>query len=409
MSCNPTAIRAHAGGSEPRSLYACPVPVRLTPRKPAGKPAGKTKPGLAKPVKAMEPAKAVKLAAEPVTAVKRAAEPVRAEEPTQPAKPAKAVKPVKAVKAVKLTKRTEPTKLAKPVKAVKPAKPVKAVKPTKRTEPTKLAKPVKPVKAVKAVEPAKARPSTRPTAPAIMRPTKKPTKKTPPNLKVEQSLWADGHEIIVGIDEVGRGSWAGPLSIGAVVLPKTGRVNGVRDSKMLSEREREALFDRVAGGAQHWAVGSVSHDECDRIGMSAAQKLAAQRAIEGLGLGFDKIDRVLIDGNWDFVSEFLGEGKTQRIIKGDATCLTIASASVLAKVSRDRLMRAYDPEFPGFNFAENKGYPCPKHKMALQAYGPTSIHRRSWVFMDHLPWTGVPRIPPAHLAAGVSVDQEVLF
>jgi ribonuclease HII len=242
-----------------------------------------------------------------------------------------------------------------------------------------------------------------------MRPTKKPTKKTPPNLKVEQSLWADGHEIIVGIDEVGRGSWAGPLSIGAVVLPKTGRVNGVRDSKMLTEREREALFDRVADGAQHWAIGSVSHDECDRIGMSAAQKLAAQRAIEGLGLGFEKIDRVLIDGNWDFVSEFLGEGKTQRIIKGDATCLTIASASVLAKVSRDRLMRAYDPEFPGFNFAENKGYPCPKHKMALQAYGPTSIHRRSWVFMDHIPWTGVPRIVPVHLAAGVSVDQEVLF
>ena len=245
--------------------------------------------------------------------------------------------------------------------------------------------------------------------PPIMRPKNKPTKKTPPNLKVEQSLWADGHEIIVGVDEVGRGSWAGPLSIGAVVLPKTGRVNGVRDSKMLTEREREALFDRVAGGAQYWAIGSVSHDECDLIGMSAAQKLAARRAIDGLGLGFEKIDRVLIDGNWDFVSEFLGEGKTQRIIKGDATCLTIASASVLAKVSRDRLMRAYDPEFPGFNFAENKGYPCPKHKMALQAYGPTAIHRRSWVFMDHLLWTGVPRIVPAHLAAGVSVDQEVLF
>jgi ribonuclease HII len=269
---------------------------------------------------------------------------------------------------------------------------------------------------MKAAEAAEAAKATKPAiettkivAPAIMAPKKKPTKKTPPNLKVEQSLWADGHEIIVGIDEVGRGSWAGPLSIGAVVLPKTGRVNGVRDSKMLTEREREALFDRVAGGAQHWAIGSVSHDECDRIGMSAAQKLAAQRAIEGLGLGFEKIDRVLIDGNWDFVSEFLGEGKTQRIIKGDATCLTIASASVLAKVSRDRLMRTYDPEFPGFNFAENKGYPCPKHKMALQAYGPTSIHRRSWVFMDHLPWTGVPRIVPAHLAAGVSVDQEVLF
>jgi ribonuclease HII len=314
------------------------------------------------------------------------------------AKAAKAIKPAKPVKAT-----------AGPSNPIKPAKQDKAVSPRAQPVVPKVKAKSKPLAHAKLANTATATESTKTVAPAIMRPKKKPTKKTPPNLKVEQSLWADGHEIIVGIDEVGRGSWAGPLSIGAVVLPKTGRVNGVRDSKMLTEREREALFDRVAGGAQHWAVGSVSHDECDLIGMSAAQKLAAQRAIEGLGLGFEKIDRVLIDGNWDFVSEFLGDGKTQRIIKGDATCLTIASASVLAKVSRDRLMRAYDPEFPGFNFAENKGYPCPKHKMALQAYGPTAIHRRSWVFMDHLPWTGVPRIVPAHLAAGVSVDQEVLF
>jgi ribonuclease HII len=357
-------------------------------------------------------------------------------------KPPKATRPVKVVEVAEAA--GKPSKVTKSAKAVEVAKAAKAAggaaKVTRSAKaiearqvvsgPAKVMKPGKQVKAASAqVQPVSPRAktkskvndgkhfantatsteTTKSSAPAIMRPSKKPTKKTPPNLKVEQSLWADGHEIIVGIDEVGRGSWAGPLSIGAVVLPKSGRVNGVRDSKMLTEREREALFDRVAGGAQHWAIGSVSHDECDRIGMSAAQKLAAQRAIEGLGLGFDKIDRVLIDGNWDFVSEFLGEGKTQRIIKGDATCLTIASASVLAKVSRDRLMRAYDPEFPGFNFAENKGYPCPKHKMALQAYGPTAIHRRSWVFMDHLPWTGVPRIVPQHLASGVSVDQEVLF
>ncbi len=228
----------------------------------------------------------------------------------------------------------------------------------------------------------------------IMRPTRKPSKKHPPTLKVEQSMWDEGHTIVVGIDEVGRGSWAGPLAIGAVVLPRNGvgRVNGIRDSKMLSEREREALFDRVANWALHWSVGMVHHDECDEIGMSAAQKLAAQRAIEGLGVS---VDRVLIDGNWDFVSEFLGPGKTQRIIKGDATCLSIAAASVLAKVTRDRWIRNEHENFPAFNFAENKGYPCPKHKMALQAYGPTTIHRRSWVFMDHLPW-GIPRVTPKH-------------
>jgi ribonuclease HII len=239
-----------------------------------------------------------------------------------------------------------------------------------------------------------------PAVPAIMRPARKPTKKTPPSLKVEKAMWAQGHNVVVGIDEVGRGSWAGPLAIGAVVLPFDGRVNGVRDSKMLTEREREALFDRVAGWASHWAIGFVSHDECDEIGMSAAQKLAARRAIEGLGVD---VDRVLIDGNWDFVSEFLGPGKTQRIIKGDATCLSIAAASVLAKVSRDRMMREWDESFPGFNFAENKGYPCPKHKMALQAYGPTSIHRRSWAFMDNMPW-GIPRTIPRHMPG-----QESLF
>ena len=95
---------------------------------------------------------------------------------------------------------------------------------------------------------------------------------------------------------------------------------------------------------------------------------------------------MLVDGNWDFV----GRGTTQRLIKGDATCLSIAAASILAKVTRDRMMREEGPHFPGYDFELNKGYPCPRHKVALRAYGPTSIHRRTWVFMDHLVW-GVPR------------------
>jgi ribonuclease HII len=124
------------------------------------------------------------------------------------------------------------------------------------------------------------------------------------------------------------------------------------------------------------------------MGMSAAQKLAARRAIDGLGV---TPDRVLIDGNWDFV----GGGRTTKIVKGDATCLSIAAASILAKVTRDRIMREASPDFPGFDFDGNKGYPCPRHKLALAGYGPTSIHRRSWVFMDSLAWTGVPRTVPA--------------
>ena len=206
----------------------------------------------------------------------------------------------------------------------------------------------------------------------------------PPKLTIERSLWDDGHDVVVGVDEVGRGAWAGPLMVGAAVLPQDKRVYKVRDSKLLTEAQRERLFDRIAGWCRAWSVGAASQVECDELGMSAAQKLAARRAIEGLGL---TPDQVLIDGNWDFV----GMGNTRRIVKGDRTCLSISAASVLAKVVRDRIMRAEEPHFPGYDFELNKGYPCPRHKMALQAWGPTSIHRRTWVFMDHTPWGG--RIP----------------
>ena len=114
--------------------------------------------------------------------------------------------------------------------------------------------------------------------------------------------------------------------------------------------------------------------------MAEAQRLAARRALDGLGM---TPDQVLVDGKWDFV----GLGCTRRIVKGDATCLSISAASVLAKVTRDRWMRAEAPQYPPYDFDTNKGYPCPRHKMALQAFGPSAIHRRTWVFMDHLPWS----------------------
>ncbi len=261
-----------------------------------------------------------------------------------------------------------------------PATPVKVAKTVAKKVALKgLAKKVAPKPELKA----KAKPKKKPAP--------KPSKKTPPSLTIEKAMWAQGFDVVVGLDEVGRGSWAGPLAIGAAVLPRTGRVNGVRDSKMLTEREREGLFDKLTAWCAAWSIGMVSHDECDEIGMSAAQKLAARRAIEGLGI---VPDRVLVDGNWDFVGDYVGVEKVTKIVKGDAKCLSIATASVLAKVSRDRLMRAEDVNFPGFNFAENKGYPCPKHQIALKGYGPTTIHRRSWVFMEHQPWS-IPRTVPA--------------
>ena len=191
--------------------------------------------------------------------------------------------------------------------------------------------------------------------------------------------------MVVGVDEVGRGSWAGPISVGAAVLPPDRRVYKVRDSKMLTESERERLFPRLTSWCAAWSVGHASQQECDDLGMSAAQKLAARRAIDGLGV---VPDAVLVDGTWNFV----GGANVTRIVRGDASCLSIATASILAKVTRDRIMRAEAEHYPAYDFDLNKGYPCPRHKAALAAWGPTSIHRRAWVFMDNLPWGGVQRL-----------------
>jgi ribonuclease HII len=210
-----------------------------------------------------------------------------------------------------------------------------------------------------------------------------------PKLTVERELWEAGHEVVVGVDEVGRGAWAGPITVGAAVLPRDRRVYKVRDSKMLTEAERERMFDRIADWCVAWGVGHASQEECDELGMSAAQKLAARRAIEMVGA---TPDQVLIDGNWDFVGG--GPKVTRRIIKGDAKCLSIAAASILAKVSRDRIMRAEAPSFPHWDFEYNKGYPCPRHKAALQGWGPSAIHRRTWVFMDHIPWSSMRVVRP---------------
>ena len=208
-----------------------------------------------------------------------------------------------------------------------------------------------------------------------------------PGLAYERQAWEEGADLVVGIDEVGRGSWAGPLMVGAAVLPRDKRVYGVRDSKMLTEARREVLFDRVAGWCRAWAVGAAGQDECDELGMAEAQRLATRRAIAGLGA---QPDAVLIDGTWDFA----GLPNTLRIVRGDACCLSIAAASVLAKVTRDRFMRSLAPSYPHYEFQDNKGYPCWRHKMALQAYGPSAVHRRSWVFMSSLSWD-MRRVRPA--------------
>jgi ribonuclease HII len=221
-----------------------------------------------------------------------------------------------------------------------------------------------------------------------------------PTLAIERELWAAGHEIVAGVDEVGRGAWAGPLTIGAAVLPKDRRVLKVRDSKMLTEAEREALFDRIGRWCAAWSVGHASQVECDELGMSEAQRLAARRAIEGLGV---TPDRVLVDGNWDFV----GTGNVTRIVRGDATCLSIAAASILAKTARDARMRAFEDLYPGYGFAQHKGYPVSAHRRALRRLGACPIHRRSFGLVREV--LGLPPLPPWPSRSGQSeVDATIV-
>ncbi len=209
-----------------------------------------------------------------------------------------------------------------------------------------------------------------------------------PTRKIEQEMWARGHDVVVGIDEVGRGAWAGPLVVGAAILPRQKRVLGIRDSKMLTERERERLFDRIAGWCDAWATGSASQEECDELGMADAQRLACRRAVEGLGV---VPDVAVSDGKWNFVSPTVS--RVEMRVRADRYCLSVAAASILAKVVRDREMRELSESYPHWSFDTNKGYPCPVHKSALQGYGPSAIHRRTWVFMDnYVHWSGSPRV-----------------
>lgn len=196
-----------------------------------------------------------------------------------------------------------------------------------------------------------------------------------PSLVFEKKLWSLGIETIAGIDEVGRGAWAGPLSVGVAIVPFAKRVYGIRDSKMLNESQRQSIFPRVSSWCLDWAVGHASPKECDDLGMSRAQKLATCRALDQLKL---IPEHVLIDGKWDFVD--FGDEKTTKIIKGDAKCLSIATASILAKVTRDQIMINYDSQFPQYGFASNKGYPSTGHKTALKKWGMLPIHRQSWSF-----------------------------
>ncbi len=191
-------------------------------------------------------------------------------------------------------------------------------------------------------------------------------------LEFEKEAAAKGYKAVCGVDEAGRGPLAGPVCAAAVILPENTIIEGVNDSKKLSEKKREALFDVIKEQALSYSIAFASVEEIEEMNILNATMLAMKRAVERLDV---KADYAMIDGNrlpnLDIDSEF--------IIKGDAKSMSIACASILAKVSRDRLLYKYAEEFPEYSFDKHKGYGTKVHVEALKKYGPCKYHRLSFL------------------------------
>lgn len=193
---------------------------------------------------------------------------------------------------------------------------------------------------------------------------------------LESTYRAQGYSVICGVDEAGRGPLCGPVCAAACILPDGLLIEGLNDSKKLSEKKREALYAVITERALSWCVAYASVEEIDTLNILNADMLAMRRAVEGLSL---RCDCALVDGNIarDFpIPAF-------PIIKGDAKSPSIAAASILAKVSRDRLCVELDRQYPGYGIAGHKGYGTPAHIRALRELGPSPCHRRSFLhFLD---------------------------
>ncbi|MCC6146549.1 MAG: ribonuclease HII [Anaerolineaceae bacterium] len=196
-----------------------------------------------------------------------------------------------------------------------------------------------------------------------------------PDLNFECTYWQAGLTRLAGLDEAGRGAWAGPVSAGAVILPPDPGVHaalaGVRDSKQMTPAARTHWAQVIRKTAAAWGVGLASHMEVDRLGIAPATRLAMRRALEQLSL---PPEALLID------ALRLPEVDLPQTVlpHGDARCLSIAAASVLAKTARDALMAASENDYPAYGFARHKGYGTRFHQAALQRLGPCSIHRMSF-------------------------------
>ncbi|MBD3403483.1 ribonuclease HII [candidate division GN15 bacterium] len=192
------------------------------------------------------------------------------------------------------------------------------------------------------------------------------------NIDIERSLVEKGYRYICGVDEAGRGPLAGPVVAAAVILPLEFELDGLTDSKLCNTVKRDELFDGLSVDGVYTAVGIMDHEAIDKMNILRASLMGMRKAIGDLG---HEPDVVLVDGNFP-VPKITQPQYT--VVHGDLRCRAIAAASIIAKVTRDRIMARYEEIYPDFSFASHKGYSTPTHLRELREYGPCDIHRRSF-------------------------------
>lgn len=201
-----------------------------------------------------------------------------------------------------------------------------------------------------------------------------------PTHTVERSIRATtGAKIVAGVDEVGRGAWAGPVTVCAAITGLRRPPAGLTDSKLIAPKRRTELAGLLESWVTAHALGHASPEEIDELGMTAALRLAALRALDALPV---RPDAIILDGKHNYLGS---PWQVRTVIKGDQSCVAVAAASVIAKVRRDAMMAELQGEFADFGFDANVGYPSPVHKAALKLLGPTPHHRLSWAYLDALP------------------------
>ena len=198
-----------------------------------------------------------------------------------------------------------------------------------------------------------------------------------PTLDVEREFFANGARVVAGMDEVGRGAIAGPVTIGVVAIDvNVGEIpEGLRDSKLMTPKRREAMVPLVKAWSIAWATGSATAAEIDKFGIVTSLGLAASRALQNLGV---TPDVVILDGNTSFLMEEAGGPRIVTRIKADQDCACVSAASVIAKVERDALMTELHEQFPHYGWEGNKGYGAKVHTDAIKSHGLTDLHRKSW-------------------------------